>query len=134
MDASARTFLGDLADGFGRCAEALRDHDRRKAEAALLRLSAAHGSVTALETGIAAARSTARWSLRGRLAARHVEGLITRYDRRAIRLFSSALLFGESLADAMGKEAGFRAGRAGDPHRGHRDTLPDRRLGGRDAG
>ena len=53
--------------------------------------------------GINAARSLSRWSVRGRLAAGGVAEMARRYDRRAIRLFASTLLFAEALASALRK-------------------------------
>ena len=105
VDAAARDLLSNLAAGFTRCAEALRERDPKKGEAALHSLSGAHDSVIALGSGIVTARNSARWSLRGRLVARQVDEIAARYDRHAIRLYASALLFGESVADALRKGA-----------------------------
>lgn len=101
VDGAARRMLHELAHGFAADAEALAHRDPQKAQAALRHFFAAHESVTALGAGIASARSMTRWSLRGRLAARDVAEMTARYDRRAIRLYASTLLFGEALANAL---------------------------------
>nr|WP_232118381.1 hypothetical protein [Luteimonas sp. XNQY3] len=59
--------------------------------------------MTSLEAAISAARGSARWSVRGRLAARRVAELAARYDRRAIRLYAASLLLAEALANALRK-------------------------------
>ena len=103
VDAAARDLLTELAKGLRTSAEALRERSEKKAQLALTRFSTAHRSVIALDTGIADARSAVRWSLRGWLAAREVKDVAARYDRRAIRLYASTLLFGEALANAFRK-------------------------------
>lgn len=105
IDAAADDLLLRLARGFRDAAGAVQAHDVRKAEAALRGFSTAHESLVALGAGIDAARYAARWSVRGRLAARAVAETAARYDRRAIRLYASALLFGEALANALRKGA-----------------------------
>lgn len=105
IDLAADDLLLRLAKAFLDAAGALRDRDVRKAEGALRSFSAAHDSLIALGGGIDAARYAARWSVRGRLAARAVAETASRYDRRAIRLYASALLFGEALANALRKGA-----------------------------
>ena len=103
IDAAADDLLLGLAKAFRDAAGALQAHDVRKAEVSLKEFSTAHDSLIALGAGIDAARYAARWSLRGRLAARTVAEATARYDRRAIRLYASALLFGEALANALRK-------------------------------
>jgi len=105
IDAAADDLLLRLAKAFRDAAGALQAHDAHKAEAALRGFSTAHDSLIALGAGIDAARYAARWSVRGRLAARAVAETAARYDRRAIRLYASALLFGEALANALRKKA-----------------------------
>ena len=95
-----------LAAGLDGCAEAVRRQDRGRAEAAVQTLSKAHDSLVALSAGIGAARSAARWSLRGWLAAREVSEIAECYDRHSVRLYASSLLFGEALADAVRKNEG----------------------------
>lgn len=105
IDAAADDLLRRLSQAFEVCADALGGRDAGRAAAALKSLSAAHDSLIALGVGIDAARYAARWSLRGRLTARAVAEMAARYDRRAIRLYASSLLFGEAFADAMRKHA-----------------------------
>ena len=103
IDAAARDLLERLALGFRLCLEALDRNDAIKAQAALRTFSAAHQSLIALDAGIASAQNAAKWSVRGRLAAREVGEIAARYDRRAVRLYASTLLFGEALANALRK-------------------------------
>lgn len=103
IDTAADELLRRLAAAFETCAGALTEQDAHKAASALRAFSVAHDSLIALSAGIDAARYTARWSLRGRLTARAVTEMAARYDRRAIRLYASSLLFGEAFADAIRK-------------------------------
>jgi len=52
------------------------------------------------------ARNTARWTLRGRFVSREVKDIANRYERHAVRLYASSLLFAEAFADALRKEQG----------------------------
>lgn len=106
IDDAARNLLNALATGLDGCAEAVRRQDRVRARAAVQRLSQAHDNLVALGAGIGAARTAARWSLRGLLAAREVSEIAACYDRHSIRVYASALLFGEALADAVRKQEG----------------------------
>lgn len=101
----AECLLRDLAHGLRGCAEALATEDVEKANAAVHSLSLAHSDLVGLGTGIKSARNDARWSLRGRLAADEVRELAARYERHAIRLYASSLLFAEALANAIRKGA-----------------------------
>ncbi len=105
IDAAADDLLRRLEDAFEACADALEKNDAHRAAVALKRFSSAHESLIALSAGIDAARFQARWSLRGRFAARAVTDIASRYDRGAIRLYASSLLFGEAFADAMHTQA-----------------------------
>lgn len=105
IDAAADDLLLRLAKAFHEAADGLRRGDASKAEAALRSFSAAHDALIALGSGIDAARYAARWSLRGRLAAHTVAETAARYDRRAIRLYASSLLFGEALANDVRQAA-----------------------------
>lgn len=114
IDAAADDLLRRLGSAFEASADALERRDAHKAAVALKSFSATHDSLIALGAGIDSARYAIRWSLRGRLAARAVAEVAGRYDRRAIRLYASSLLFGEALADAVRKHeqsvpAGFAA-------------------------
>lgn len=101
----AERLLRDLSGGLRGCAEALSDDDPGEANAALHDLSLAHADLVGLGTGIKAARTDARWSLRGRMAAAEVQELAARYERHAIRLYASSLLFAEAMANAIRKGA-----------------------------
>ncbi len=60
--------------------------------------------MVALSDGLALVRSDARWSLRGRLVASEITDMASRYERRGIRLYAAALLFGEALGNALRKK------------------------------
>ncbi|MGI6246316.1 MAG: FUSC family protein [Pseudochelatococcus sp.] len=106
IDKAADGFLMQLARAFEAAAEALELRDAAKAEAAVGDIAAAHDSLINLGTGIDLARQAARWSVRGRLAESAVSGRAARYDRHAIRLYSSALLFGEAIVGALRNSPG----------------------------
>lgn len=101
IDEAAHNLLRVLARGFAESAAALAGRDARRAQAALQHLFAGHDSLVALGAGIASAQSSTRWTVRGRLAAQEVAERAARYDRRAIRLYASSLLFSEALANAL---------------------------------
>jgi len=90
-----------FAEGLRKCAEALQENDPTTAEVGLRRLSAARRSVASLDAEIQAARNAARWSLRGRFAAREIGAAAQRYDCKAIQLYASTLLLGQALASAL---------------------------------
>ena len=98
--------LEKLARGFSKNLQSLEENDANKAKNAVLIFSAAHDSLIALETGISSARNTARWTLRGRFVSREVKDIASRYERHAVRLYASSLLFAEAFADALRKEQG----------------------------
>jgi uncharacterized membrane protein YgaE (UPF0421/DUF939 family) len=102
VEDAARRVLEAVADGLRQGIEALRRGDPQRAQQALTTLSAAHDKVVALDAAIASARSSAKWSLRGRLHACEVNETIARYDGRALRLYASTLQFSQSLATAAG--------------------------------
>ena len=106
IDDSAKDLLEKLAKGFGQSLTALEKNDAKSAQHAVFIFSGAHDSLITLENGIASARNTARWTLRGRFASREVKDIASRYERHAVRLYASALLFSEAFADAMRKEQG----------------------------
>jgi uncharacterized membrane protein YgaE (UPF0421/DUF939 family) len=101
IDKAARDLFEKLALGLRLCAKAVHDRDLRKADGGLRHLSDAHQSVDRLNTGIQKARAAARWSLRGRLAARDVAAMAQQYEHNAVRLYASALLLGEAIAFAL---------------------------------
>jgi len=106
IDSSAKDLLEKLASGFGKSLQALEEQNAAKAQNAVQVFSRAHDSLIALENGISMARNTARWTLRGRFVSREVKDIASRYERHAVRLYASALLFGEAFADALRKEEG----------------------------
>ncbi|MCU1729865.1 FUSC family protein [Pseudomonas sp. 7P_10.2_Bac1] len=106
IDDSAKGLLEKLAKGFNKSLQALEEHDAKYAQNAVLIFSGAHDSLITLENGISSARNTARWTLRGRFVSREVKDIASRYERHAVRLYASALLFSEAFADAMRKEQG----------------------------
>jgi uncharacterized membrane protein YgaE (UPF0421/DUF939 family) len=101
IDDAARSLFDELATGLRTCAEALQENAPETAEVGLKRLFAARRSVASLDTEIQAARNAARWSLRGRVAAREIGAAAQRYDCNAIQLYASALLLGQGLASAL---------------------------------
>jgi uncharacterized membrane protein YgaE (UPF0421/DUF939 family) len=101
IDDAARRMLRILGRGFAESAEALRTRDRIKADAALTYFFTSRESLEGVIASINAAWILRRWSVRGRLAASGVAEVARRYDRRAIRLFASTLLFAEALVDAL---------------------------------
>lgn len=105
VEKPARRLLQELSSGFSQCAAALARSDRTIARAAVKRFSTSHDSLIALNASIDWAQGAVRWSLRGRLAARDVDDVVARYDRRGIKLYASTLMFGEELAGAL-RQAG----------------------------
>lgn len=106
IDSSAKDLLEKLAKGFSKSLQALEGNDAQNAKNAVLIFSGAHDSLIALENGISSARNTARWTLRGRFVSREVKDIASRYERHAVRLYASSLLFSEAFADALRKEQG----------------------------
>lgn len=100
MDRAASILLRRLGEGLETTATALEKADRKSGQTALSQIGKAHASLNALEAGIGNARFSARWSLRGRLAAKDVATMAERYDRRAIRLYASTMLLAEVAAYA----------------------------------
>ncbi|PTW62396.1 uncharacterized membrane protein YgaE (UPF0421/DUF939 family) [Breoghania corrubedonensis] len=101
IDERAKTLFRHLSAGFRQCLGAVEQHDYVQANTAIQTFSDAHARLVELGTGISTAREAARWSLRGRLAARKVNVLAARYERRALRLFASSLLFADALFRAL---------------------------------
>ncbi len=104
IDRAVKGLLGAIAGGLEHAEAALERRDRAQAQSAVNAFTRAHQAVIALGDGIALARSNARWSLRGRFVAREIGEMAGRYDRRGIRLYASALLFGEALGNALRKD------------------------------
>ncbi|HEX7389080.1 MAG TPA: FUSC family protein, partial [Acidiphilium sp.] len=103
VEKAARRMLAGLSAGFSQYDLALTNTDWRVAHAAVEQVSVARDSVIALDSSMRWARHAVRWSLRGRLVASRVSSVVARYDRQAIRLYASTLLFGEALTDALRK-------------------------------
>ncbi|MFT4078643.1 FUSC family protein [Rhodomicrobium sp.] len=101
IDVAAKSLLQRLSKGFAQADAAISDRDRAKAEAATTLFTEAQSSLINLNSGINRARSLVRWTLRGRFVALQVREMAALYDRRAIRLYASALLFAESLEEAL---------------------------------
>ena len=101
IDERARTLFRHLSAGFRQCLGAAETHDYVRANTAIQTFSDAHARLVDLGTGISTAREAARWTVRGRLAARKVNMLAARYERRALRLFASSLLFADALFRAL---------------------------------
>ena len=87
IDRAAARMLRLLGDGFDQLAGAVAARDEHRSSGALAHMFASRESLNALWAGIDLARSTARWSLRGRVAAPRVVERGARYDRPAIQLF-----------------------------------------------
>ncbi len=104
IDRAVRGLLDRLAHELKQAGAALENHDPSRAQNAITQFTSAHRAVIALGDGIALARSNARWSLRGRLVAHEVVEMAGRYERRGVRLYASALLFGEALGNALRKK------------------------------
>lgn len=104
LNRAAQKLLKMLGDGLDASAAALNSADAKKAQAALTTVTQAHASLNTLEVGIANARFSARWSLRGRLSADAVAAMAERYDRRAIRVYASALMLAEGIANGLNRE------------------------------
>lgn len=106
MDMAARDLLRALGAALAEAAKAVRTGEVERAGRALQAISAAHRSIAQLDAGIVAAQDAARWSLRGRLAAREVAVIARRRDRHAIRVYAAALLTGEAVVSALRNEPG----------------------------
>jgi len=103
LDVAARRLIRALGDGLHASATGLTDNDGKRAQAGLGQVVQAHARLNTLETVITNARLAARWSLRGRLAAREVVDMAERYDRRAIRLYATGLLLAEEIANGLNR-------------------------------
>ena len=101
LRAGEKALLAALAEAFQQAEAALAADDQAKAQAALRSFSDAHGTLALLAGGIDTARSTATWSLRGRLVRRDVRRVSDQLGRRSTRAYAAALLFGSALATAM---------------------------------
>lgn len=98
---AAGQMLRALAQALAKAEEAVAERDPARADAVLADLFTSRESLNALVASLNTARSISRWSVRGRLAGNRVAEMAGGYDRRAVRLFASILLFVEALADAL---------------------------------
>lgn len=101
-----RGLLAAVGDAFTLASQALVAGDQPKSQVALRAFSDSHGALVTLAGGVDAARSTANWTLRGRIVRRDVRLLAGRYSRRSTRAYAAALLFGSALATAMQRASG----------------------------
>lgn len=104
LEASARKFLGNLAQGILLARRAVQENDTDIARNAARQLSAARGQLTALDGGIGQARDNARWSLRGLFSGSSIDEMADRYDRQAAWIYAQALLLGDDLYRAVRDE------------------------------
>lgn len=103
LDNAATDLLARLRFALRAAEAGLAAGDPARAQSAVDTFSASHAALAALSGAIDTARSAARWSLRGRLAARRVLPVADQVDRRAARVYAAALLFGAALASAMAR-------------------------------
>ena len=101
VENAAHVMLEALAQGFSQAVEALNQRDPQRAQAALDQLVTAHRTLVGLSAAVAAARMSARWTLRGHLLAREVSDTADRFEGWAVRLYAATLLFGETLANVL---------------------------------
>ena len=101
IDGAMGNLLLRIGAGLEAAAEALRQADSRRMEIALGLLLRAQEDLALLRAGADGARYSARWSLRGRLAARSVTVAADRTEHDAIRLCAAALLLGDALHEAL---------------------------------
>jgi uncharacterized membrane protein YgaE (UPF0421/DUF939 family) len=104
VNEAASGMLEVLGRGFELDAEALAKRDPQKAKQALNQFMTAHASLDILGARITSATAIARWSLRGRFAARKVMDLRERYDRRMIHLYAATVLFGVAVDHSLRQE------------------------------
>lgn len=101
LEASCRTFLGELSQGVLIAERAVREGDANRGRIAAQQLGAARGRLVALDGGVSLARDNARWTLRGLMAGPEVAELADRYDRHAARVFAQGLILGDELYHAL---------------------------------
>lgn len=104
IDRAVRGLLEPIASGLKKSAAVLKDDNPEEANTTITQFIEAHRALVALSDGLALVRSDARWSLRGRLVASEITDMASRYERRGIRLYAAALLFGEALGNALRKK------------------------------
>lgn len=101
-----RALLAAVGAAFADAEAALAARDQDQAQRALKRFSDAHKTLVDLAGGIDTTRSTATWSLRGRLSRRDLRLVAARFERRSTRCYAAALLFGTAFATALERRSG----------------------------
>ncbi|VDC33767.1 FUSC family protein [Pseudogemmobacter humi] len=101
IDSTMQNLLLRIGTGLDAAAEALRLSDPRRANAALNLMLRTQEDLALLRAGADAARYSARWSLRGRLAAGPVTGAADQSEHDAIRACAAALLLVDALHEAL---------------------------------
>lgn len=103
LNVSTQAFMNRLAAALENAADGVANGDAAKAARAEQIVAAAWTNLRQLRDAVDAARSSARWSLRGRLMAGPVLKAAARQNRYAVQLFAHTLLLAESLQLALGK-------------------------------
>lgn len=101
IDRAMHDLLLRIGAGLEAAAEALRQIEPRHAETALGMMLRAQEDLALLRAGVDGARYSARWSLRGRMAAMSVTAAADRSEHDAIRISAAALLLGDALHEAL---------------------------------
>jgi uncharacterized membrane protein YgaE (UPF0421/DUF939 family) len=89
--------------GFRLDAEALASADQSKGQAALRHFLSARDSLGGFRAEIEAARTSMRWTLRGRLGSADIIEQAAQFERYATHLLASALLFADGSARLLVK-------------------------------
>ncbi|PZQ47176.1 MAG: hypothetical protein DI556_18350 [Rhodovulum sulfidophilum] len=106
LSAAKRGLLAAIGQALAEAETALAAEDQAAAQRALKRFSDAHKALVTLTGGVDTARSTATWSLRGRLSRHDLRDVAARFERRSTRVYAAALLFGAALATALERRTG----------------------------
>ena len=101
IDSAMAHLLLRIGAGLEAAAEALHKADPRRAETTLGLMLRAQEDLALLRAGADGARYSARWSLRGRLAAASVISAADDAEHDAIRLCAAALLLADGLREAL---------------------------------
>lgn len=104
LSISAELFFRELAGIFDSAATALEKQDTAQALQALQNCNRVHASLISLAGSVSSAQESAIWSVRGLIFSREVTSLAVHYNRAAIRLYASSLLFCESLLSSLKKK------------------------------
>ena len=101
IDSAMGHLLLRIGAGLEAAAEAMRKADPRRADTALGLMLRAQEDLALLRAGADGARYSARWSLRGRLAAASVTTAADDTEHDAIRLCAAALLLADGLREVL---------------------------------